>query len=162
MEFNQLVLWFLAVVFGFAGVLGLIVPVLPGTPLIFFGLFCASWAEDFNYVGTWPLITIALLAIFAYMIDFIAGSLGAKKFGASRRASLGAAIGAVAGIFFGLPGIIIGPFIGAFIAELSFRKKLQPAGEAGIGAWLGLLAGTAAKIAIGFTMIGIYVVIRIV
>ena len=64
------------------------------------------------------------------------------------------------GLFFGLIGVIIGPFIGAFIGEITVNSKVRKAGEAGMGAWLGMLIGTAAKIAIGFTMVGIYIFAR--
>jgi uncharacterized protein YqgC (DUF456 family) len=162
MESSLIILWILASVAVVSGLIGLIIPVLPGTPLIFLGIFLAAWAEDFTYVGFWTLLLLGLLAILAYIIDFLAGALGSKKFGASPRASLGAIIGALAGLFFGFAGVVIGPFVGAFLAELSVQRQLRPAGLAGLGAWLGLLVGTAAKIAIGFAMIGIYILMRFI
>jgi hypothetical protein len=74
----------------------------------------------------------------------------------------GAAAGAIIGIFFGLAGVLLGPFIGAVIGELSVRRDLGAAGRAGIGATIGLVLGTAAKLALGFTMIGIALVMRFI
>jgi len=160
MEASHIILWGLAIISLVAGLIGLVAPVLPGPPLLFMAVLFAAWAEDFSYAGVWTLLIIAILALIAVIMDFIAGSLGAKKFGAGRAASIGAAIGAITGIFFGLAGMIIGPFAGAFIAELAVQKKIGPASEAGIGAWFGLIIGTAVKIALGFTMISIYIFIR--
>jgi uncharacterized protein YqgC (DUF456 family) len=160
MEVSHIILWGLAIISLIAGLIGLAAPVLPGPPLLFLAVLFAAWAEDFSYAGFWTLLIIAILALIAVVLDFIAGSLGAKKFGAGRAASIGAALGVIAGFFFGIAGMIIGPFAGAFIAELMVQKKLGPAGEAGIGAWFGLILGTAAKIALGFTMISIYIFIR--
>jgi uncharacterized protein YqgC (DUF456 family) len=160
MEVSHIILWGLAIISLVAGLIGLAAPVLPGPPLLFLAVLFAAWAEDFSYAGFWTLLIIAILALIAVVLDFIAGSLGAKKFGASRAASIGAAIGAIAGFFFGIAGMIIGPFAGAFIAELMVQKKFGPAGGAGIGAWIGLILGTAVKIALGFTMISIYIFIR--
>ena len=107
--------------------------------------------------GSW---LFALIALLAHIVDFLAGVLGAKKFGAHRRALIGAAVGAVLGIFFGFAGIILGPFIGAVLGQLSAKSDIQTAGIAGVGAWIGLILGTAVKMALGFTMIGVYVMVR--
>ena len=83
----------------FAGLIGLILPILPGPALIFTGLVLAAWAEDFMHVGSMTIAILAVLAILAHAVDFIAGAFGAKKIGASRWASIGALIGAMVGIF---------------------------------------------------------------
>jgi len=160
MEVSHIFLWGLAIISLVAGVIGLVAPVLPGPPLLFLAVLFASWAEDFSYAGFWTLLIIAILALIAVVLDFTAGSLGAKKFGAGRAASIGAVIGAISGIFFGIAGMIIGPFAGAFIAEFAVQKKIGPAGGAGLGAWFGLIIGTAVKMALGITMISIYIFIR--
>jgi uncharacterized protein YqgC (DUF456 family) len=160
MEFTTILLWSLAIILTILGLIGMIVPALPGSVLLLAGILCASWVEDFTYIGTGTIILLVFLVLLSYLMDFLATAMGAKKFGASPRASIGAAIGAIIGMFFGLFGIIIGPFIGAFVGELTVNSKIRKAGEAGIGAWLGIVLGTAAKIAIGFTMIGIYLLMR--
>jgi uncharacterized protein YqgC (DUF456 family) len=143
-----------------AGIAGMLLPALPGPPLMFAGFVLAAWAEDFQYVGYGALAALAFMSLLAYLVDFISGALGAKHFGASAKAAIGAAIGAVVGIFFGLPGIFLGPFIGAMLGELTEHDDLQQAGRAGIGATVGLLLGTAAKMAIAFTMLGLFLVAR--
>ena len=142
------------------GLAGLILPALPGPPLIFAGFFLAAWAEDFAYVGTGTLIVLALLAVLSYGADLWATMFGAKKFGASKRAIIGAMIGTVVGVFLGLPGVLFGPFIGAVVGEISARRDLQGATRAGIGATVGLAIGVAVKLALAFAMIGIFVVVR--
>ena len=153
--------WLLAAVLVLAGLLGLLLPMLPGPPLLFAGLLVAAWAEDFAYVGVGTLTLLAVLALLTYAVDFVATALGAKKFGASKRAALGAALGALVGLFFGLPGILLGPFIGAVVGELTAQRGLGDAGRAGLGATIGLVLGAAGKLAIAFSMLGLFAAARI-
>lgn len=148
---------FLCVVLGIAG---LILPALPGPLLIFAGLVAAAWAEDFAYVGTNTLLVLAILSALALLLDFLAGALGARRYGASARAATGALLGALVGIFFGLPGLVLGPFFGAVVGQLLTAPELSPAVRAGWGAWIGVLLGTAAKVALAAIMIGLFVFIR--
>ncbi|HWO43884.1 MAG TPA: DUF456 domain-containing protein [Candidatus Eisenbacteria bacterium] len=143
------------------GLLGLVLPALPGAPLIFAGLLLAAWAEDFTYVGVGTIVLLALLALLSYAADFWATMFGARRFGASKRAMIGAVIGAVVGLFLGFPGVLFGPFIGAVVGELLAQRGFQDATRAGIGATLGLVIGAAVKIALAFSMIGIFVVARL-
>ena len=159
---SAFLLWLLAIILIAAGIVGLVVPALPGIVLVFAGLVVAAWAEGFTYVGQGTLVVLLVLCLLGYGIDFLAGALGASRYGASKYSIIGAAIGAIAGMFFGLPGIILGPFIGAVVGELYVRRDLQAAGRAGFGAWIGLIAGTAAKIAITFVMIGVFIFARLV
>jgi hypothetical protein len=157
----DILLWLAAALLLIAGFIGLVLPAIPGAPLIFAGMLLAAWAEDFQYIGAGTLSVLALMAALSYAADFAAGALGAKRFGASRRAVIGAAIGAIAGLFFGLPGVLLGPFIGAVVGELSTRRSLGDAGRAGVGATLGLVLGAAAKIALAFAMIGTFLLMRL-
>jgi uncharacterized protein len=161
LETVTIVLWIAAGVLIAIGAVGLVLPVLPGAPLIFIGALLAAWAEDFQYLGTWSLVLLGALAALAVAVDFIASAFGAKRFGASGRAVAGATIGALVGIFFGPVGVLVGPFIGAVLGELTVRRSLAAAGRAGVGAALGLALGTAAKLAIAFAMIGWIVVMRL-
>lgn len=154
-------LWVLAAVLVVVGVLGLLLPALPGAPLLLGGLLIAAWLEDFAYVGPWTLTFLAILAGLTYVVDFLAGALGAKGFGATKYAMIGAFVGAVVGIFFGLPGILLGPFLGAVLGELLADRSLREAGAAGLGATIGLALGVAAKMALAFSMIGIFVLMRL-
>lgn len=151
-----LILWVLAILLIIIGMVGALVPVLPGTVLVFGGLVLAAWADGFTRVGVPTLVVLALITVGVYVIDFVAGVYGVEKTGASRRALVGAALGTVVGLFFGLPGLILGPFIGAVAGEYTVRRHLAGAGRAGAGAWLGLALGTAAKIALNFVMLGIF------
>ncbi len=160
MEASAIVLWLLAVLLVLIGLIGLVLPAVPGAPVLFFGLVAAAWAEDFIYVGVGTLVALGVMAALTYAVDFAATAFGAKRFGASPRAVIGAAIGALLGIFLGVLGVLIGPFVGAVIGELSTRRDLAAAGRAGIGATIGLAIGAAAKLALGVAMIGVFVVVR--
>ncbi len=160
MEITLILLWLGATIFILAGIAGLVVPVIPGPTFLLVGFIMAAWAEEFEYVGWGTITVLIILTGLAFLIDFIAGALGAKKSGASRRATFFAVIGAIIGLFFGLPGVFVGPFIGAFIGEFTVQKKTAPAARAGAGVLIGIIIGTAAKVAIGFGMIGLYVIVR--
>ena len=97
-------LWIVAGLLVASGLAGLLLPALPGPPLIFAGLLCAAWAEDFVYVGWRTLTMLGGLALLAVAADFVAGAFGAKHFGASTKAMVGAAIGALIGLFFRADG----------------------------------------------------------
>ena len=159
---GEILLLLLAAALVGAGMTGIVVPVLPGAPLVFAGLVLAAWAEDFAHVGAFTLALLGLLAAASYVVDFLAGAFGAKRFGASPRAVWGAALGGLVGLLFGLPGILIGPFAGAVAGELSARRGWRDAGLAGVGATLGLVIGAAFKIAIAATMIGLWLLDRFV
>lgn len=154
-------LWLLAALLIALGFAGLILPMLPGIPLVFAGLVLLAWAENFVYVGWITLTLLGVLAALSYGVDLAASAMGAKRFGASPRAVIGAALGALAGIFFGLPGIVLGPFVGAVLGEFSGKASLKAATHAGVGATRGLLFGALLKIALAFTMIGVFVVDRL-
>ncbi|MDJ0990903.1 MAG: DUF456 domain-containing protein [Desulfobacterales bacterium] len=156
----QIALWILAVLFTLVGVSGLVFPVLPGAPLLFTGLFLAAWADGFAHVGAGAMVLLGIMALLTYVVDFAASAVGARRFGASRRAVIGAVIGAVVGLFFGLVGVIVGPFIGAVIGELSVRLDFEAASRAGFGATIGLALGAAAKLAMAFAMLGIFLIFR--
>jgi uncharacterized protein YqgC (DUF456 family) len=157
----SLLLWLAAVILVAVGLAGLVLPALPGSPLLFAGLVAAAWAEDFAYVGGRTLAVLGGMAVLTWGVDFAAGAFGARRFGASKRAVLGAALGALVGIFFGLPGLLLGPFVGAVIGELTQRSDLRAAGRAGIGATVGLALGVAAKLALAFAMLGLFATVRV-
>lgn len=142
------------------GIIGLVLPAFPGAILIYLGFLLAAWAENFAHIGPGTLLALGLMALLIYAIDFIAGALGAKRFGASTRAIAGASFGAVIGLFFGIPGVLLGPFIGAVLGELSVQRNLIAAGKAGVGTTIGLAIGVAAKLAIALSMVGLFLVMR--
>ena len=160
MEATVIILLILAALLVIAGFIGLIIPAMPGAPLLFGGLVLAAWAEDFRYVGFWTLAVLLVLTILTYIADVVSTAFGAKQFGASTRAAIGAVIGGVVGLFLGLIGILIGPFVGAVLAEMTLRHDMAGVTKAGIGAWVGMILGTAAKMALAISMIGIYLLKR--
>ena len=156
MPTEQALYFVLSAVLILVGLAGTVVPALPGVPLVFAGMLLAAWADHFTHVGTFTLIVLGVLSLLALAIDFVAGLLGAKRVGASPHAIWGAMIGTVVGLFFGLPGIVFGPFLGAVAGELLVGSQLSRAAHVGVGTWLGLLFGTLAKIALCFTMLGVF------
>ena len=148
--------WVLAVVLVLAGLLGILLPALPGTVLIFAGLWLAAWTDGFARVGTATLVFLGVLTALSYLVDVIAVALGAGRFGASPRAMAGAAIGMVVGLFFGLPGIVIGPFAGAAVGEFTSSRDVGRAGRVGVAAWIGFVIGMAVKVGLAFAMVGIF------
>ena len=152
----EILLWIAVVALVLVGIAGVVFPALPGTPFVFLGLLLAAYIENFAKVG-WPtLIILGVLTLLATGVDFFASAIGAKRVGASPRAIWGAAIGAIVGIFFGIPGLILGPLIGAAAGEYITRKDLLQAGKVGVGTLIGILIGVAMKIALIFTMLGVF------
>jgi hypothetical protein len=150
-------LWILAVALVAAGLLGIVLPALPGHVLIFVGLVLAAWADGFSRVGFWTLAIIGAIALASYTIDFAAAALGVRRLGATPRAMTGAALGTLLGLFFGLPGIVIGPFLGAVVGELTATRSVTRAGKAGMAAWIGFVVGVAIKVSLAFLMVAIFV-----
>jgi uncharacterized protein YqgC (DUF456 family) len=139
-----------------AGAAGTVVPVLPGVPLVFAGLLLAAWSDRFERVGWLVLALLALLTLASIAVDLAAGTLGAKRAGASWQALVGAGAGSLVGLFFGFAGILLGPFLGAVAGEYLARRELRRAGRVGLGTWIGMLVSAAAKIAIVLAMIALF------
>ena len=154
----DILLWFVAVLLVVVGLAGTLLPILPGVPLVFAGLLLAAWIDGFSHVGWPPLVVLALLAALSVVVDVAASSLGAKRAGAGRAAMLGAALGALAGLFFGPLGLLIGPFLGAALGQFLVRQDLVEAGRVGVGAWIGFLVGTLARLALGLLMVLVFAV----
>lgn len=143
------------------GVLGTVLPALPGLPLVFAGMLLAAWAGDFQQIGAVTLVVLGLLTLLSLAIDFWATAVGARRVGASRKAVIGAVIGAVAGLLFGLIGVFVGPFVGALVGELLHRKAigssdLGHAAKVGAGTWMGVIFGAVLKLTLAFAMIGLF------
>jgi len=148
-------LWILAVLLIVVGFAGTVLPALPGVPLIFGGVLLAAWIDDFQRIGGWVIGVLAVLAVIGIAVDYVAAALSARRVGASRQGIIGAAVGTVAGVFTGLWGLLFMPLVGAAIGEYLAHKDALRAGKVGIATWFGLLIGTAVKIAVAFTMIGV-------
>ncbi len=105
---------------------------------------------------------VTVLAVLAWLMDYVAALLGAKRAGASRQAVIGAALGTVAGIFMGLVGVLFMPLVGAAVGEFVAQKDHGRAVKVGVATWLGLMVGMLAKVVLAFTMVGIYLVALLV
>jgi uncharacterized protein YqgC (DUF456 family) len=151
------VLWLVAVAMVVVGVAGTVLPAIPGAALVFAGTLLAAWIDDFTRISGWTVGVLAVLTLLAFAADYVAAALGAKKAGASWLAMLGAALGTLAGVMTGFVGLLFMPLAGAALGELVAQRDLRRAGKVGIATWLGLLVGTAVKVAIVFTMVGVFV-----
>ncbi len=152
----QSLYYLLALAMILVGIAGVVLPALPGLPLMFFGMLLAAWAGDFDRIGVASLVVLGLLTALSVVVDFLSSAVGAKRAGASRLAVIGALVGSVVGIFFGLPGLLAGPFVGALAGEFLHARKLAQATRVGIATWIGLLLGTALKLGLAFAMLGLF------
>jgi uncharacterized protein YqgC (DUF456 family) len=154
--------WVLSSALILLGLAGTVLPALPGTVLVLAGIVLGAWIDNFTRVGWLAVSVAAVLAVLAWLMDYVAALLGAKRAGASRQAIIGAALGTVAGIFMGLVGVLFMPLAGAAIGEFVAQKDHGRAVKVGVATWLGLMAGMLAKVVLAFTMVGIYVVALLV
>ena len=138
------------------GLVGTVVPGIPGAPLI----FAAAVGHKLYFrdagAGYVALGALALLTVLSLVLDFLGTMFGAKKLGATWRGITGAMIGAIVGLFFSLPGLILGPIIGAFLFELAGGREWKESARAGAGAMLGMVLGALGKAACCVMMIAIF------
>lgn len=156
-DVGDILWWVLSAALILVGVAGTVLPALPGTLFVLAGIVLGAWIDDFSRVG-WGIVTVVgVLAVLAWVLDYVAGLLGARKAGASRQALIGAALGTVAGIFMGLIGVLFMPLVGAALGEYLARRDHENAVKVGVATWLGIMAGLVAKVVIAFMMIGLFV-----
>jgi len=139
-----------------AGLAAAILPMLPGIPLIFAGLWLIAGVDGYRHVGLWWLAGIGAVGAVGLLMDLLAGALGAKRVGAGKQAVWGALAGTVTGLFFGLPGLLFGPFVGAVLGELSAGRDIQRSTEVGVNAWVGLIFGTLLKLVAALMMVAMF------
>jgi uncharacterized protein YqgC (DUF456 family) len=152
----EMALYALAALLILGGMLGAVLPILPGIPMIFGGIWLAAAADNYRHAGVWWLLLIGALGTLGVLVDFVAAALGARRVGASGQAMWGAAAGTIAGIFFGLPGMLLGPLVGAVLGELASGTSVLRSAHVGVGTWLGLLFGSLLKLVISFMMVGLF------
>lgn len=151
------ILWFLCVALIVLGLAGTVLPLLPGTLLVWGGIVLGAWIDDFSRVGTTTVWVITALALLAWALDYVAGLMGASKVGASQQALLGAAVGTVAGLLMGLVGVLFMPLVGAAVGEYLARRDQRRAVQVGVATWIGIMVGLVAKVVLAFVMVGIFV-----
>jgi uncharacterized protein YqgC (DUF456 family) len=138
------------------GLVGAIVPALPGIPLIFGGIWLIAGVDRYHHLGLWWLLGIAFVGAIGVSLDLFAGALGAKRAGASKQAVWGALVGTVIGAFLGLPGLLLGPFVGAVLGELAAGSSGLRSTHVGLSAWLGLIFGTIVKLVSSVVMVALF------
>jgi uncharacterized protein YqgC (DUF456 family) len=144
----------LAILFFLAGLAGILLPALPGTPLIFAGMLVYGILTGFETLDFTFFLLQGIAVALTYVTDYFATAIGTKKFGGSRIASLGSMIGLILGtIVLGPLGLVLGAFLGAVSAELISGKKIESAIKTGIGALIGFLGSTITKLLISIAMI---------
>jgi uncharacterized protein YqgC (DUF456 family) len=151
-------LWIVSAALILLGLAGTVLPLLPGTLLVWSGVLLGAWIDDFTRVGVSTVVIISILAALAWALDFVAGLMGAKRAGASRLALVGAAVGTVVGIFMGLVGVLFMPLVGAAVGEYWAQRDQHRAAKVAFATWVGLMLGMVAKVVLSFVMVGIFLV----
>ena len=158
---QPVILYLIAAVLVAIGLVGIVLPALPGLPLVFCGMLLAAWADGFTKIGVATLVVLALLTLLSMAVDFWAAAMGARRVGASRLALIGAVLGTLAGLFLGPVGLFLGPFVGALAGELLHGRRLDRAGlgqaaRVGVGTWVGMALGIALKLMVACAMLGLF------
>ena len=154
----QTLWWVLSIALILAGLVGTVMPALPGTLFVLAGIVLAAWIDGFQRIGGWTIGIAVVLTLLSFVLDYAAGILGAKKVRASRNAIIGAAVGTVAGLAMGFVGVLFMPLVGAAIGQYIEQNDHKHAMKVGVATWIGTMVGMAAKVAIAFMMIGVFVV----
>ena len=151
--------WTLTLALMLLGLVGTVVPLLPGTTIILGAAILHHFALGENHsVGWWTIAGLGVLTVASFVLDIVSGSLGAKWFGATKWGAFGGIVGAIVGVFFFPIGLFLGPMIGVLLGELLGGKKLLPAGKSTWGTLLGTTAGMIGKLSIAVLMIAWFVV----
>lgn len=150
-------LWVLCAAMVVLGLAGTVLPVLPGTLLVWGGIVLGAWIDDFTRVSVTTVVIISVLGVLAWGLDYVAGLMGAQKAGASKQALVGAAVGTVVGLFMGLVGVLFMPLVGAAMGEYLAQKDHKRAAQVGLATWVGMMLGLIAKVVLSFIMVGIFV-----
>jgi len=155
----ELIWWLIAIILMAVGLIGTVLPVVPGTVIILAAaMIHQMMLGSEKSLGWWNIAALVALTLLSYGLEFAGGYLGAKRFGASRWGAFGAMLGALIGVFFGLIGLFVGPIIGAVTGEFIAGKRMVDAGKAGWGTLLGNVAGMIGKLTIGLVMVSWFLV----
>jgi uncharacterized protein len=140
------------------GGLGSVLPILPGPPISFAGLWLYAWHTNYDKITPTALWIFGALTVLTFIIDFLAPAMGARGYKASNSGVLGSMIGAFAGMFvLGPLGIMLGPFVGAFLGELVNAKNAERAWRVAWGSFIGFVIGSLFKVAVIFAMLAYFI-----
>ncbi|MCL7713802.1 DUF456 domain-containing protein [Stenotrophomonas mori] len=153
---HSFILYLLAGLLVVAGIAGVVLPAIPGVPLVFLGLLLAAWGEGFNRVGVVTLVVLGVLTVISLIVDVLSTTLGAQRLGASRLALAGSVLGTLVGLFFMPIGLFAGPFAGAMLGEFLHGRRLGHATKVGFGTWLGIVLGVALKLGLALAMLAVF------
>lgn len=153
----DIILWITAVLLMGVGMLGTVIPMIPGLPMIFAGAWLAAFIDHYDKINVWVVVLLGVLMLIGLAVDWIAQTMGAKKAGATKLGIVGSLIGTFVGIFTGLWGLIFMPLLGAAIGEFIDHQDMLRSGKVGFATWLGMIIGTVVKLALAFTMIGVVI-----
>jgi uncharacterized protein YqgC (DUF456 family) len=148
---SDYILLILGIIFMIIGIIGCMVPVLPGPPFSFLGLLFLHLTR-FGQFSTPTLIIFAAIAVLVTVFDVIVPVWWKRKFGGSKYGTRGATVGLIIGFFLGPLGIILGSLIGAFVGEMIFKDDITYAFKAGFGSLLSFLTGIGLKLAASLVM----------
>ena len=141
----DIALLILAFLFMLIGIIGCIVPGLPGTPIAYAGLWIAQASDRIDF--SWQFLLVwGIVVVIISVLDYIVPAWGTKHYGGSRWGVWGSTLGVIVGLFFGAVGVILGPLVGAILGELISGKQLNQALKAGWGSFIGILFGTILKL----------------
>ncbi len=156
-DWSLIGVWSLTISLLVVGVIGSVLPVLPGPFLIFLAGLLHTWLRPESAMSITGLVILGALVAAAYVLDFASGAMGAKWFGASRWGIAGVIIGGVIGLFFSLPGLILGPIIGGLVFEVLFAKKeMRPAMKSTWGTVVGTGVGLVLRLGVSLAMVAVF------
>jgi hypothetical protein len=155
---KEIILSVVSVVLMLAGLVGIVLPFLPGIHLVWLGFFIYASVTGFETISLLVTMVFLGLTLALTLLDVLAPLWGAKKYRASKWGILGAFLGTIIGVFiFNVLGVIIGPFLGALAGELLAGKDRKQAFQSALGAFVGFLAGTLVKLALALAMFGFFI-----
>lgn len=149
MEWLWIILGFLLIILG---ILGSLLPVLPGPPIAWFGLLIQNLREP-NPYSTQFLVIWAGIVVVTVILDYVIPIYGTKKFGGTKYGAWGCTLGFLLAFWMGPWGVIIGPFLGAFVGELIGGQDSNRSLKAAFGSFIGFLVGSFLKIVVCFMML---------
>lgn len=152
----DIVLWIVALAAIVLGLLGLVLPLLPGSPLLLGGVWLAAWMDDYTRVGGWTVAAVAVLCLLAWAVDYVAAVLGVKRVGASKLAMVGAGVGVIGGLVLGPLGLVLGPVIGAVVGEYIARRDQAQAAKVGVAAGIAFVVAMGLKLGLGIAAVALF------